>query len=139
MFSFPAQQKLPYDSPVLQASPWIALLFGALMLWRLSSSVLAVRSGASTESLTVRLRREFATRVWSPRGATTVIGITFFFMLLLVGAWAYTDVLAEFARGMAGSLVARTLLLVRAIRRRNGGRLHGGTISQHARRLVRRW
>jgi toxin CptA len=50
--------------------------------------------------------------VWSPHAATTVIGITFFFMLLLVGAWAYTDVLAELARGMAGNLVARSLLLV---------------------------
>ncbi len=36
--------------------------------------------------------------------ATTVIGITFLAMLLLVGAWAYTDVLAELARGMAASL-----------------------------------
>ena len=33
-------------------------------------------------------------------------------MLLTVGAWAYTDVLAELARGVAGNLVARTLLLV---------------------------
>lgn len=49
--------------------------------------------------------------VWSPRAATTGIGITFFLMLLLVGAWAYTDVLAELARGMAGNLVARSLLL----------------------------
>ena len=75
-----------------------------------------------TESLTVRLRREFATRVWSPRAATTVIGITFFFMLLLVGAWAYTDVLAELARGMAGNLVARTLLLFALF----GGAMLGG-------------
>jgi toxin CptA len=33
-------------------------------------------------------------------------------MLLLVGAWAYTDVLADLARGMAGNLVARTALLL---------------------------
>lgn len=92
VFSFPAQQKLPHDSAVLQASPWIALLFGVFMLWRAG---LALRS-----------------RVWSPHAATTVIGITFFFMLLLVGAWAYTDVLAELARGMAGNLIARSLLVV---------------------------
>src|SRR6516165_6669331 len=30
-----AQPKLPYDSPVLQASAWIVLVFVALMLWRL--------------------------------------------------------------------------------------------------------
>ncbi len=56
--------------------------------------------------------RAVATRVWSPHAATTVIGITFFVMLLAVGAWAYTDVLAELARGMAGNLFARSLLLV---------------------------
>ena len=51
--------------------------------------------------------------VWSPHAATTVIGITFFFTLLLVGAWSYTDVLTELARTrMAGSLIERTLLLV---------------------------
>lgn len=33
-------------------------------------------------------------------------------MLLLVGAWAYTDVLAELARGMAGNLITGSLLLV---------------------------
>jgi len=56
--------------------------------------------------------RALALRVWSPHAATTVIGVTFLLMLLLVGAWAYTDVLAELARGMAGNLAARTLLLV---------------------------
>jgi Sulphur transport len=41
-----------------------------------------------------------------------VIGIAFFFMLLLVGSWAYTDVLAELARSMmAASLLARGMLL----------------------------
>jgi toxin CptA len=33
-------------------------------------------------------------------------------MLLLVGGWAYTDVLAELARGMSASVGARTLLAV---------------------------
>jgi toxin CptA len=50
--------------------------------------------------------------VWSPHAATTVIGISFLFMLLLVGAWAYTDVLAELAHGMAASLAARGALFV---------------------------
>ena len=48
---------------------------------------------------------------WSPHAATTVIGVTFFFMLLLVGAWAYTDALAELAHGMAMSVAAKLLLL----------------------------
>jgi toxin CptA len=62
--------------------------------------------------LWLRLRHDAASRVWSPHAATTVIGIAFFFMLLLVGAWAYTDVLAELAHGMSSSLVARSLLLL---------------------------
>jgi toxin CptA len=33
-------------------------------------------------------------------------------MLLLVGAWTYTDALADFARGMRMSLLARSLLFV---------------------------
>lgn len=112
VFSFPAQQKLAYGSPVLQASPWIALTFGILMLGRLGRALLRLSASAEPGPLPQRLVRVLATRVWSPHAATTVIGITFFIMLLGVGAWAYTDVLAELARGMAGNLVARTLLLV---------------------------
>ena len=58
------------------------------------------------------MRQGLATRVWSPHAATTVIGITFFFMFVLVGAWAYTDVLADLAHGMSGDLAARTLLVL---------------------------
>ena len=50
--------------------------------------------------------------MWTPHAATTVIGITFFFMFLLVGAWDYTAVLADLARGMSYSLVPKILLLV---------------------------
>ena len=35
-------------------------------------------------------------------------------MLLLVGGWAYTDVLAELARGMSASVGARSLLCWRS-------------------------
>jgi toxin CptA len=59
-----------------------------------------------------RVRQGIASHVWSPHAATTVIGVAFLFMLLLVGAWSYTDVLIELARGMANSLIARCLLLV---------------------------
>jgi toxin CptA len=40
-----------------------------------------------------------------------VIGVAFVVILLLSGAWAYTDVLAELAHGMASSLPARIGLL----------------------------
>src|SRR5439155_6354087 len=62
-------------------------------------------SAAST-----RWHEAIAARIWSPHTATTVIGVTFVLMLLLVGGWAYTDVLAELARGMSASVGARTLL-----------------------------
>jgi hypothetical protein len=91
---------LPHGSPVLQAPTWIALVVGGAALWRIARPLW--RHGAAG----------IAARVWSPHAATTVIGITFIVMLLVVGAWAYTDVLAELARGMASDLAARVLLLV---------------------------
>ena len=100
------QPKLPYDSPVLQASTWIVLVFGALMLWRLFAMLVG-----APQSRTQRWHERLALRVWSPHVATTVIGITFLFSILLAGAWAYTDVLAQLARGMASDLAARSLLL----------------------------
>ena len=112
VFSFPAPQRLSYGSPVLQASTWVAALFGAFMLWRLVRSLATLPSDEASGPRPQQLLRAAASRVWSPHAATTVIGITFLFMLLLVGAWAYTDVLAELARGMAESLVARGLLLL---------------------------
>ncbi len=110
--STPAPHALPYGSLVLQASPWVALAFVAFMLWRLGRPLFAPRPEASTQALAQRLRDALTTRVWAPHAATTVIGITFFFMLLLAGAWAYTDVLAELARGRADNLITGSVLLV---------------------------
>jgi hypothetical protein len=112
VFSFPAPQPLAIDAPVLQASPWIAVPFAAFALWRIGRSVLAAAADSGDGTWPQRIARGLASRVWSPHAATTVIGVTFLVMLLLVGAWAYTDVLAELARGMAGNLVARSVLLV---------------------------
>ena len=53
-------------------------------------------------------------------------------MLLLVGGWAYTDVLAELARGMSASVGARTVLAARPARRRRARRLDRGAFPQHA-------
>ena len=66
---------------------------------------------AANAKLLERARDALALRLWSPHAATIVIGITFFFMLMLVGG-AYTDVLAELARGMANSLPARFMPLL---------------------------
>jgi toxin CptA len=108
VFALAAPPKLPGGSPVLDASVWIAVVFAVLLLLRLGQLLFAKQSGEAVLSWHTR----FAQRVWSPHAATTVIGITFFFSLLLAGAWAYTDVLAELARGMASNVFARALLLV---------------------------
>jgi len=50
----------------------------------------------------VRARAQPSGGWWTPHTATIAIGLTFLAMLLLVGAWAYTDVLAEAARAMMG-------------------------------------
>ena len=105
VFSPPVAQKLAYGSPVLQASAWVALLFLVFVVLRVGRPFVA---GARKGELRALLTRH----VWSPHAATTVIGVTFLIMLLLVGSWAYTDVLVELARGMAGSVAARSLLLL---------------------------
>ena len=113
VFSFSAQQKLPYDSPILQASAWIALPFAAFVVWRLVGPWFAARAVGGSGSAWRNFADGLAAHVWAPHAATTVIGITFVLVLLLVGGtWAYTDELVEIARGMANNLVARNLLLL---------------------------
>lgn len=102
VFSPPAAHKLAEDSPIFQAPMWVALPFVCFVAWRLLRPLLARRPAL----------KELAGKVWSPHAATTVIGIAFLLMLLLVGSWAYTEVLADLARGMASSLVAKGLLLL---------------------------
>jgi hypothetical protein len=86
LFDVGLQQPLPQGSPVLRAPAWVALLFLAFAIWRV---LLPLRIPG--------VRSAFAERIWSPHSATTVIGISFVLMLLVAGAWAYTDVLAELA------------------------------------------
>ena len=100
--------RLEAESPVLRASSWLVLPFAAFALWRI---VRGVRRSAGVRERP-RWHTLVAARIWSPHTATTVIGVTFVVMLLLVGGWAYTDVLAELARGMATSVGARALLAV---------------------------
>ena len=98
LFGAPAPQRLESGSPVL-ALPGLALwAFAGFVAWRL---VAAWRGGAW---------RTWRERVWKPHAATTVIGITFLVTFVLVGAWAYTDLLAAIARGMADNLLARIVL-----------------------------
>lgn len=73
------------------------LMFGTWRVWQAGSAL---------------RRRRFAAHVWSPHHATALIGITFVIMLLTVGAWAYTDVLAQIAHGMAAMVGSRFVLLL---------------------------
>ncbi|MFT3956473.1 MAG: YeeE/YedE thiosulfate transporter family protein [Piscinibacter sp.] len=110
LFAPPAPQPLHGGSPVL-AAPALALgAFAVFATWRL---LRALRHGG--------LRR-WRERVWAPHAATTVIGISFLVMLLLVGAWAYTDALAALAHGMTASLPARLVLAAALL----GGAVWGG-------------
>jgi len=109
LFGTPTAQKLQALSPVLRFAGAAAIGFGALALWR----VLPV----------LKQPRRIAERVWAPHAATGVIGVTFLVALVLAGGtWAYTDVLNELARGMAGALSVRALLLLALF----GGALLGG-------------
>jgi toxin CptA len=112
LFALPVQPKLAYGSPVLQASWWLAVPFVGFVLWRLAQPLFTAPASAGPRGIRGRLREALADRVWSPHTATTIIGITFLFMLLTADAWAYTDVLAELARGMAGNLVIGSGLLL---------------------------
>lgn len=57
-------------------------------------------------------RGELAAFVWHPHQATALIGLAYVVMLPLVGAWAYTDALSDFAMGRTGGLAVRLTLLV---------------------------
>lgn len=57
-------------------------------------------------------RKQLAEHVWSPHVATGMIGVTFVILLLVVGAWNYTDYLAEAARGMGTRQSDRGFLLL---------------------------
>ncbi len=96
-------QALEAGSVVLAAPGWIAWVVLAVLAWRIATPLLRHRA---------RLRDLVTNHLWSPHAATTVIGVTFCITLVLVGAWGYTDGLAELARGMPHSLAARGLLLL---------------------------
>ena len=112
IFSPPPSSKWTGSSPLFDAAMWLAALFAVFMLFRLVSPLLSTTSDGASQTLAQRIRTALVSRIWSPHAATAVIGITFVVILLLIGGtWAYTDVLAELARGMAGSLVARVVLV----------------------------
>ena len=83
-------------------------------LWR------AARTTRQTFAQTAR-------KSWSPHVATCVIGVTFVVILLASGNWAYTDVLAELAHGMASNVAARVGLFVALV----AGAVFGGASTNY--------
>ncbi|GAA4344347.1 YeeE/YedE thiosulfate transporter family protein [Variovorax defluvii] len=135
LFGTAPHHPLAGGSPVLASPAWAVLPFLVFAAWRLLAPLRRART-----------RRALAECLWSPHAATTVIGISFVLMLLVAGAWAYTEVLAELARGMAAGIGARTALLAALLLGAIWGgrgvrRLRGGTIApaQGLRRLAGGW
>ena len=102
VFAAPMAVPLTETSPVLRIAETSALLFALFAAWRLVPALTLVRRGPE----------RLAERIWTPHAATAVIGVTFVIILLLVGLWAYTDVLAQLARGMSMQLGLGVLFLV---------------------------
>ena len=103
IFAPTAARALGASPVVLGAPAVVAWLAAAFFLWRVTAPLLAHRGMP---------RAPLGRWLWSPHAATIVIGLAFLVMLILAGAWAYTDVLAELARGMAHGVAARTALLM---------------------------
>jgi uncharacterized membrane protein YedE/YeeE len=95
LFGAPSAAPLESESLVLKASNAVAPLFLAFAAWRIVPSLFDALLAWRHE----RDRGALARRVWAPHAATGVIGVTFVMILLLVGVWAYTDVLAQLAKG----------------------------------------
>lgn len=91
-------------SPLLSVAVVLAPLFIVYALWRLRPAVAQLRTADRFQQLHAR--------VWAPHAATIVIGVTFVVTLLAVGRWAYTDVLADLAAGMANTVDIGVALLI---------------------------
>lgn len=119
-----AYQALPWRaplagaaSPLLGVAGWASAPLAVFMAWRVGRGLW--RAARAPAAMPAALQGA----VWGPGPATVVIGIAFVLMLIVVGEhWAYTEVLAEFARGMRAGLPWRVLLLLALL----GGALLGG-------------
>jgi Sulphur transport len=99
-----APATLDEPSALVAAAPLLVMPAALFIAARIVFALRASRTGPAWW-------RQVTARVWSPHAATIVIGVTFCVMLTVVGAWAYTDVLAELAHGMTRSTGARIALL----------------------------
>lgn len=104
-------QHLGAGSPIL-AVPWLVVPFVAFVAWRIARMWWRSSRQRGPADQPQGARAAFATAVWAPHAATTVIGVTFVVTFVSAGAWAYTDALAELAHGMAMNSAVRIALLL---------------------------
>ncbi|MBX9664175.1 YeeE/YedE thiosulfate transporter family protein [Novosphingobium sp.] len=86
-------------APLLDAG-WLIVPLTVFAIWRALGAWRAAQRG------------ELAAHVWHPHQATTVIGIAFSLLLILVGPWAYTSALLALAEGHHSGLVIKLALFV---------------------------
>jgi hypothetical protein len=127
LFARPAPIVLAAASPLLSAAALVGPLFLLYALWRTVPALLTLRRTGGAERLRVK--------VWAPHAATIVIGVAFVITLLLVGRWAYTDVLADLAAGKAARLGGPILLLIALL----AGAMLGGWTAGRWRAVAPTW
>ena len=96
--------------PLLTAPVILSIIIAAITVFR------AARLAAARRAAPVRRT------AWNPHVATLVIGLCFVVTLVTVGAWAYTDALADLARGMSAHTGTRLMLFAALL----GGAFVGG-------------
>jgi toxin CptA len=94
--------RITTPSIVLAAPAWFAIAIGLWMIYRAVMPLLR----------RWRDPKRLIAGVWAPHAATLVIGLTFVVLMWLVGPWAYTDLLAELARGGMPGIGLRAALLM---------------------------
>ena len=137
LFTMPPNPPL-IESSILFRYPGIAS--GLILVWVLYRVLypfitphLALSYSEAKPGIAGRIKQVLRQRSWSPGAATIVIGISFLCMFLLLGPWAYTDVLADLSAKMANNLSFRCVLLLALFLGAVGGgwsagRLHNGKL-----------
>ena len=96
VFNPPAAQRLAGASPAQAAPAWLAWVLLGLFVVRCAAGLWRNRGRLGA--------------AWSPHSATAAIGVAFALLVGLAGAWSYSDVLADLARGMPAELPSRAAL-----------------------------